>query len=1080
MPPQTEPTLDARRPWVRRLSGAVAALRALGGALSRQRVARRRLGIVAAGFLVCAYAAGVLGYVMLRPEVGIRCAFTPEVTHFYHEFLYPEGQPLSAGLKEGDRIVALGGQPVENWSQYLRKLNGLREGPAEEVPGLKAADLLGEPPALAGKDLLLLDGHRLVRVRYERPDGPGAGRHSAWCRLGHSPVETLVPSVLWFFLKIGLFLVGALVFWKRPEDRSAAQFFLFCIVSFGAYMGGYHWSRIVTQPALLLVFVACALFLPAVSLHFYLLFPRPKPLLERHPHAVPRALYAPPVCFLLFLLFGYLHVRLLGQDGRGAAAEAVRAQLEVMLHAIYFYFGVAALMYLASIASLAYSYRTADGPLERNQVKWVLFGSLAAVVPIGYSLYLAFWQPARFGGGAATWWMFAASLCVTAAFAVSITRYRLMQLDQLVSSGFVYFLISCVAVLVYYGLVFAGMVLVGSQVGEGPSLLQVLAVSSTALVLTVTLNLIRGRLQRALDRHYRREKHQLDTTLRRLSEAIEQLTGPQALAHRLLHTSADLLGVVRGAVYLRRGDPPLYRLVDALGSAPELVELSSGCPLVEALRERLTLEAPAYGPADAGQRQLQFLGGAVAQALQHEGQLLGLLVLGPRGGPYSAEDLNLLAAFAQISALALVGAEGHRTIDALNRELQAKVEKIAEQQRRILALQNQLTSRSAVDRGLRAEDRGQRTEDRGQKAAPAAAPAEAPDGVVGSSVAVRELMGLVRRVAASSSAVLLRGESGTGKELLARALHDNSPRAARPFVKVHCAALSPGLLESELFGHVKGAFTSAIRDKVGRFESAHGGTLFLDEIGDVSLEVQTKLLRVLEEMTFERVGSSEPVKVDVRVIAATHQDLEALMRQGRFREDLFFRLNVFPITLPPLRERVEDVPELALHFLRLYGQKAGKAIGGLDDDALAALKAYRWPGNVRQLENVIERAVVVADGPVITLRELPPELLADRPEREGPAHAGGILREADLLPEVRAEETELWSPGLTSPLPAALAPSGGPTSVIQAERADRERRERELLVRALAAAGGNKAEAARALGMARSTLVSRLKRLGLG
>jgi DNA-binding NtrC family response regulator len=218
----------------------------------------------------------------------------------------------------------------------------------------------------------------------------------------------------------------------------------------------------------------------------------------------------------------------------------------------------------------------------------------------------------------------------------------------------------------------------------------------------------------------------------------------------------------------------------------------------------------------------------------------------------------------------------------------------------------------------------------------------------------------------------------------------------------------------------------------------------------------------------------------VRVIAATHQDLEALMRQGRFREDLLFRLNVFPITLPALRERVEDVPELALHFLRLYAQKAGKAIGGLDDDALAALKAYRWPGNVRQLENVIERAVVVADGPVITLRELPAELLTDRPERERPAHAGGILREADLLSEVRAEETELWSPGLTSPLPAALAPSAGPTSIIQAERADRERRERELLVRALAAAGGNKAEAARALGMARSTLISRLKRLGLG
>src|SRR5206468_12271413 len=168
--------------------------------------------------------------------------------------------------------------------------------------------------------------------------------------------------------------------------------------------------------------------------------------------------------------------------------------------------------------------------------------------------------------------------------------------------------------------------------------------------------------------------------------------------------------------------------------------------------------------------------------------------------------------------------------------------------------------------------------------------------------------------AASDSAVLLRGESGTGKEVLARAVHENSPRAARPFVTVHCAALSAGLLESELFGHVKGAFTNAIRDKVGRFEAAHGGTLFLDEIGDINLEVQTKLLRVLEEMTFERVGSSDPVAVDVRIIAATHQDLEQLIRLGRFREDLYYRLNVISITVPALREHIEDVPELATHF----------------------------------------------------------------------------------------------------------------------------------------------------------------------
>src|SRR6185437_13777264 len=215
----------------------------------------------------------------------------------------------------------------------------------------------------------------------------------------------------------------------------------------------------------------------------------------------------------------------------------------------------------------------------------------------------------------------------------------------------------------------------------------------------------------------------------------------------------------------------------------------------------------------------------------------------------------------------LVSAEGHRKIDTLNRELQTKVEKIAEQQRRIMALQSQLSAirhpPSAIRHPL-STDSEQRTADSGQRIA--------DSGVIGSSLQVHSLMQLVRKVAATESVVLLRGESGTGKELLARAIHENSPRASRPFVEVHCAALSPGLLESELFGHVKGAFTNAIRDKVGRFEAANGGTLFLDEIGDISLEVQTKLLRVLQEKTFERVGSSEPVQVDVRIIAATHQD----------------------------------------------------------------------------------------------------------------------------------------------------------------------------------------------------------------
>ncbi|MCA9096643.1 MAG: sigma 54-interacting transcriptional regulator, partial [Planctomycetaceae bacterium] len=229
----------------------------------------------------------------------------------------------------------------------------------------------------------------------------------------------------------------------------------------------------------------------------------------------------------------------------------------------------------------------------------------------------------------------------------------------------------------------------------------------------------------------------------------------------------------------------------------------------------------------------------------------------------------------------------------------------------------------------------------------------------GKSPAIQRVLTTVRKVAASQSSVLIRGESGTGKELLAQAIHENSPRKNGPLVRVHCGALAAGLLESELFGHVKGAFTGAHRDKVGRFEMANGGTLFLDEIGDISLETQIKLLRVLQERTFEPVGSSRTVQVDVRLIAATHQNLEKLIAEGKFREDLFYRLNVISITSPPLRERTDDILELSLHFLRQGGERLGKRLTYIEDRALEAMLRYGWPGNVRQLENAIERACVL-------------------------------------------------------------------------------------------------------------------------
>jgi transcriptional regulator with GAF, ATPase, and Fis domain len=288
--------------------------------------------------------------------------------------------------------------------------------------------------------------------------------------------------------------------------------------------------------------------------------------------------------------------------------------------------------------------------------------------------------------------------------------------------------------------------------------------------------------------------------------------------------------------------------------------------------------------------------------------------------------------------------------------------------------------------------------------------------------------------------VLLRGESGTGKDLFARAIHGSSRRAGGPWVKVNCGALPEHLLESELFGHEKGAFTGAVRQKPGRFEDAQRGTIFLDEIGELPTSLQVKLLQVIEEKTFTRVGGNQPVTVDVRIVAATNRELEAMVRERGFREDLFFRLNVFPVRLPPLRERPGDVARLVEHFMRRQGAAAEK----VTPDAMRALERYAWPGNVRELENTLERALILAGADPIGLEHLS----FTRPEPGG-APPGGRGGAPPWVPRIPPEGLSL------------------------------ETLERELIIQALELAGGNKSQAARLLGLTRRTLYSRMERHGL-
>jgi transcriptional regulator with GAF, ATPase, and Fis domain len=291
-------------------------------------------------------------------------------------------------------------------------------------------------------------------------------------------------------------------------------------------------------------------------------------------------------------------------------------------------------------------------------------------------------------------------------------------------------------------------------------------------------------------------------------------------------------------------------------------------------------------------------------------------------------------------------------------------------------------------------------------------------GLVCASGEMKEVVTLVRELAPFDSTVLVLGESGTGKEVIARAMHEESKRRLMPFVTVNCSAYSEGLLESELFGHAAGSFTGAMRDRQGRFESANGGTVFLDEIGEISPTIQVKLLRVLQERTFRRLGGTEEIEADIRIIAATNRDLARLIAEGRFREDLFYRINVIPLQLPPLRDRHEDIPLLAEHFLDRFRQQMGKPIEGFSAEALRRLEAYGWPGNVRQLENVIERAVALERGTSIQVEALP----ADVCQWSGESHRAGPGDQGTELPEPGRDLPELGRdlPAAGRDLPAGL------------------------------------------------------------
>lgn len=998
---------------------------------------------------VFCYALAVLVFVATSGDTGLRCVFGPRVKEIAATTWSPEirldvspdlkgtsspdarwsDQPPRAS-RDGDRLTMLGGMVINNYSDVVRAMRHVR-------------DRVGE----------------FAEVRWDSAEGPRYGL----VRIERPPWTSYFWSVLWLLQEMAVLAIGAWVVLRRPSDESAWVFFWLCVTTVVAFVGGYHWSVIAGETWLIYPFATLIVFVPVLSLHFYLIFPKPNPVFARHRRAMLGFLYAAPTATVVGLWLTMSWSRW-GQD-----AQHVEVAIGVLRVLALGYICFAVVLFVVCLGCLIDSYRRALTGSERNQVRWVLVATILSVLPIAWLVVDAAVDPARLGMTRTAWPMSIVSLLYTFAYAFSITRYRLLSAERLLNRSLIYVLLSVAAGLVYSGLIVVGAFLVGERLlGFQASLLGTVVACITAIVLLELSGAARQRLQRAFERRFHREKYKFDQAMRRMSLAVGSLVDGTTLGRRLLEAAGDVLHAEWGAIYLVDLEGGPLRLAACSGPEPEETELPEDNPLVaqflrasEASRTPHSLARTAE--SDPATDAMIALGGEVATPLESRGVLAGLLLLGPKrsGMPYEDEEIAFLGALGSVATLALRSADIQKTLELLNSEVRQKVEKIAEQQRRILILQEQLGEQRREARSepvALAEPVEATAEAVAVLDAPKASLPAAFQVIKGSSAPLRDVLAVARKVAHSGSAVLLRGESGTGKELLAEAIHGTSPRAAKPFVKVHCAALSQSLLESELFGHVKGAFTDAKTDRVGRFQQADGGSLFLDEIGDINLEVQTKLLRVLQEKAFERVGSSQTVQVDVRVIAATHQDLEALIRAGRFREDLYYRLNVISLRMPSLRERKDDIFELAIHFLNESAPRLAKRVNQIDDQAMEALIAHDWPGNVRELENAIEHALVLADGPGVRLEDLPPEI--QRPARRRTRVAV-------------ASRTAVLS--ISGPSPARTSDSDSTEDFDSEWMAYEYRR----LIDALADADGNKSRAARLLGMPRSTFFSRLKKHGI-
>lgn len=1009
---------------------------------------KRLWGISALALFSILYGLIVLWYVPTQPMIPLGCLIGDNPSPGLRGLLIRDTTQLSTVKCKGytpdvgDRILEVAGRPMHSFTDWVRVHRNFRNLEIGSEGRVEFGTDPTEERNLGNLSIIEYPDHaRYVKVWFVRPGGTEA--LLSFIPLTPQPSFGVSITLLWYILQAFIVVISGFAYWNRPSDQPVRTFFALSAVTLLAFVGGSHWWVIAGSPILVSIFAIAGACLPALLLHFLVVYPVPANFYSKARRLSLFAIYCLPVVGAVWLTtliwLAWISTKDLGTGPFAMTLERLCAEytahmLPVLRTAIISVMGVAFFYFALCVQQLIRSYQVARSPLELNQVKWILIAALVALIPIGYTFYIAIFEHVRFALGASRVPMFMASLAFMLAYAVGIARYKLMLIDQVVSRGVIYYGSSIALVLIFSALIAVGAVnALHQDLAIFGRTYPIILVFMTSILV---LSWLRDAIQRTLDRKFFSEKYQLDKALRSMNRVVSDVLEPEDVSASLLDSCREVLQVDEAVLYIRRKQSSEFRMLMASGQSHFPLNVTLNEDALESISDHRVLQRIPQARTPA-QLLIRELNAEVIHGLEIQDRLGGILVLGskPNHASYTAEDIAFVIAMARITAIALHCATIQQDVSRLNRDLQLKTDKIDDQERQITSLQQELTALTTVPKLEVEQDPFERS------------------GMIGHSRVMAQVFETVKKVASSNASVLIRGESGTGKELLARAIHENSSRKDQPMVSVNCAALSETLLESELFGHVKGAFTDAREEKIGRFALANKGTLFLDEIGDVSLEVQIKLLRVLQERTFEPVGGTKSVKVDVRVVAATHQNLEKLIAAGKFREDLYYRLNVISMSLPPLRDRNEDLFELSLHFLKVSSEKAGKQVLRIESDAFAVLQNYDWPGNIRELQNVMERAVVLAEGNIVKIEDLPEEIQT--------AQFQPSRRVAQRAP-LRIEEN--------SPIPQV---SVARKTVIAKDE------EEGILRQALAEHQGNKAEAARSLGMPRSTFYSKLKKFGI-